>query len=171
MTTRLILELKLKNKSIKVYGWSDSSVVLAWLNAHPSKWKPFVVHRVAEIQNSVVPITWKYVPTKCNPADVASRSILADEFKNHLLWSKGPLWLEQSFENWPSCQTTIEEEKINLEVKSNAILNLVVSVEEFDLFKKSSNLKTLVKVTAYCLTFINKTLKSKSSKSFKIKNI
>ena len=118
-----------------------------------------MAHRVAELQNSAIPISWRYVPTKCNPADVASRGILATEFKNHSLWWKGPTWLEQSSENWPLCQTLTEESKVNLEIKSTSIVNVAVSIDEFHLFKKYSNLDTLLKVTSYCLRFINRVSK------------
>ena len=54
LINKLIPQLKLKNKDIKVFAWLDSSVVLTWLNSHPSKWTPFVAHKVAEIQNAKI---------------------------------------------------------------------------------------------------------------------
>ncbi|KAL0852558.1 hypothetical protein ABMA27_016977 [Loxostege sticticalis] len=32
-----------------VRAWTDSTIVLAWLNSHPSKWKNFVANRTSEI--------------------------------------------------------------------------------------------------------------------------
>ena len=84
-----------------------------------------MAQRVAAIQNSSVPISWRYVPTKCNPADVTSRGILATEFKNHSLWWEGPTWWEQSSDNWSFSQTLAEDSNVNLEIKSNVIVNIV----------------------------------------------
>ncbi|XP_070149333.1 uncharacterized protein [Polyergus mexicanus] len=38
-------------KSTPCFCWTDSTVVLAWLNQHPSKRKTFVFHRVAAVQS------------------------------------------------------------------------------------------------------------------------
>jgi hypothetical protein len=59
-------------KSINVnatscYCWTDSTVVLAWLNQHPSKWKTFVANRVTDIQSRLPNISWYHVPTNENP--------------------------------------------------------------------------------------------------------
>lgn len=40
----------LKLKAIKPYCWTDSTVALAWIQAHLSRWKTFVSNRVADIQ-------------------------------------------------------------------------------------------------------------------------
>ncbi|KAL0880272.1 hypothetical protein ABMA27_002729 [Loxostege sticticalis] len=33
----------------RLYAWTDSTVVLAWLNGHPNRWKVFVANRVSEL--------------------------------------------------------------------------------------------------------------------------
>ena len=33
----------------ELYGWTDSTTVLKWIEAFPSRWKTFVANRVAEI--------------------------------------------------------------------------------------------------------------------------
>ena len=87
LANELIPQLNLK-KEIKVFGWSDSSTVLTWLNSHPSRWKPFVPHKIADIQNSDLKINWHYVSSKSNPADVTSRGISASELGSFSLWWK-----------------------------------------------------------------------------------
>lgn len=59
----------------KVVCWSDSKTVLAWLSSHPSKWKTFISHRTSYILETLQNTNWRYVPSKENPADVASRGI------------------------------------------------------------------------------------------------
>ena len=49
----------------------------------PSKWNTFVANRLP-------PSHWHHVPTKLNPADVASRGSTADELIKDSLWWHGP---------------------------------------------------------------------------------
>ncbi|XP_063833858.1 uncharacterized protein LOC135083024 [Ostrinia nubilalis] len=61
-----------------IKAWTDSTVVLAWLNSHPSKWKTFVANRVSDILTTLDSSQWYHVPTKENPADCASRGVSPD---------------------------------------------------------------------------------------------
>ncbi|RYE25860.1 MAG: hypothetical protein EOP45_04390, partial [Sphingobacteriaceae bacterium] len=61
----------------KTTYYSDSQVTLAWIKAQPTKWKLFVANRVAEIQKLSNKDDWKYVSTKENSADCASRGLLS----------------------------------------------------------------------------------------------
>lgn len=80
-------------ESLPGYCWTDSTIVLAWLRQHPSRWNTFVANRVAEIQTRTPQIKWHYVPTKDNPADCASRGLLGDKVTLHPLWWHDPSWL------------------------------------------------------------------------------
>lgn len=44
---------------------------------------------------------WKYVGSKVNPADGASRGLRAEEFLTHGKWNKGPEFLYLSEKEWP----------------------------------------------------------------------
>ena len=66
-------------RSLEIFAWSDSTITLAWIKALPSKWNTFVANRVSDIQTHLPPSHWHHVPTKLNPADVASRGSTADE--------------------------------------------------------------------------------------------
>lgn len=79
--------------SVPLYCWTDSTVVLAWLNSHPSRWKPFVANRIADIQTRIGQATWRYISTHENPADCASRGCFGSELKSMPLWWSGPKWL------------------------------------------------------------------------------
>ena len=76
-----------------VYAWTDSSIVLAWLDGHPRDFKPFVANRVFSILQVTSPGTWRHVPTAQNPADCASRGLMPGELLTHNLWWEGPDWL------------------------------------------------------------------------------
>ncbi|XP_017475903.1 PREDICTED: uncharacterized protein LOC108366116 [Rhagoletis zephyria] len=56
----------------KLYLWSDSEIVLAWLEKPPHSWKTYVFNRTAEILDLVGPATWRHVASADNPADLGT---------------------------------------------------------------------------------------------------
>ena len=52
----------------QVYCWSDCTVMLHWIRGE-GEYKQFVYNRVCKIRGKNW-ITWRYVPTKENPADL-----------------------------------------------------------------------------------------------------
>ncbi|XP_070519758.1 uncharacterized protein [Cardiocondyla obscurior] len=79
-----------------IHLWTDSTIALAWIQGHPSRWTTFVANRVTEIQETLPEAQWRHVPGEENPADCASRGLSAVAFKNHPLWWQGPTWLQHT---------------------------------------------------------------------------
>ena len=77
-----------------IYAWSDSSIVLSWLDGNPRDFKAYVSNRVSAILQVTSPQSWRHVPTADNPADCASRGMMPKELLSHELWWKGPSWLQ-----------------------------------------------------------------------------
>ena len=73
-----------------VFAWTDSTITLAWIKNHPSRWKTSVANRVATIQKSVPAENLNHVPTESNPADCASRGMSPRKLQSHHLWWQGP---------------------------------------------------------------------------------
>ncbi|XP_011149108.1 uncharacterized protein LOC105189008 [Harpegnathos saltator] len=84
----------LKLEASPTYCWTDSTIVLALLAQPPSRWKTFVVNRVAYIQALTAGTRWRHVPTCDNLADCASRGLSSTAIKAHQLWWSGPRWLQ-----------------------------------------------------------------------------
>ncbi|XP_051862363.1 uncharacterized protein LOC127565811 [Drosophila albomicans] len=84
----------------ETYLWTDSTIVLAWLDKQPCKWTTFVANRVAKIHS--VNGTWQHVRSEHNPADLASRGVSPQELLASRLWWQGPEWLTHSPAQWPS---------------------------------------------------------------------
>lgn len=61
------------------YLYCDSKVVLSWINTEPSLLQQYVANRVVKILESSATMDWRYINTKHNPADVASRGMQAKE--------------------------------------------------------------------------------------------
>lgn len=58
-----------------INAWSDSTIVLSWLNSKPHMLQTFECNRVQEIQNSKRHMTWKHIRSELNPGDVVSRGM------------------------------------------------------------------------------------------------
>ena len=90
------------------YLWIDSQCVLSWIRSIKLL-TSFVENRVKEIR-SHKNITFNYIPSKENPADIASRGRSMDDLLDNQLWWFGPNWLIQSSETWPIWNCTLKEE-------------------------------------------------------------
>ena len=90
---------ELKLYSIKRILWTDSTCVLHWLKTN-RQLPLFMENRVAEIRRSS-DITFRYIPSDQNPADLPTRGLPVNELSNASLWWHGPMWLEKPEELWP----------------------------------------------------------------------
>lgn len=80
--------------------WSDSQTVLSWIKTEYGSFKPFVAHRIAAILESSEPSQWRYISTKDNPADDATKPTKYDPFEVESRWFKGPVFLKEAAEQW-----------------------------------------------------------------------
>ncbi|GFT94520.1 integrase catalytic domain-containing protein [Trichonephila clavipes] len=69
------VETALQMKTPPVYLWSDSTIVLAWIQKEPNLLKTFVANRVATIQHLTNAEQWHHVSSEQNPADLVSRGL------------------------------------------------------------------------------------------------
>ncbi|CAD6226424.1 GSCOCG00005816001-RA-CDS [Cotesia congregata] len=83
------------------YLWSDSTIVLHWINTPAHRLKTFVSNRVSEIQTITESCHWQHVLSQDNPADLISRRQLPSDFVESSIWIDGPLWLTQESSAWP----------------------------------------------------------------------
>ena len=71
--------LKQRYFNITVKLWTDSEIVLHWLN-NDKPLKPFIAKGVREIKELFSTTHWNHCPTKNNPADLLTRGISAKQF-------------------------------------------------------------------------------------------
>ena len=98
------LHNELDYDSIVDVFWTDSKVVLGYINNDARRFHVFVANRVQQIRDSTSPDQSKYVNTDENPADDASRGLSAQQLNENCRWLNGPSFLWQ-----PELQTTIQE--------------------------------------------------------------
>lgn len=146
----------------KCFLWSDSMIVLHWLIKPPRSAKPYVAHRIADTKDLSKDCKWSHVPTKDNPADLASRGVMPSDIVGHKLWWHGPEWLLQSADQWPKSKLSLtEEEKRAIEGECNApAVHVVTHIPPIvtngkgDLLTQYSSVRKLYRVTAYVQRFI-----------------
>ncbi|XP_063368206.1 uncharacterized protein LOC134656578 [Cydia amplana] len=85
----------------KVCMWTDSSTVLHWVRNGAKRYSMYVANRLGEIAELTRTHQWRWVPTKVNPADVASRPDMKRQVHAHSLWYEGPDFLRQPESEWP----------------------------------------------------------------------
>ena len=79
--------------------WCDSKCVLGWIRSTHIL-PAFVQKRITEIRKARN-VTFRYVNSKNNSADLPTRGMTFEELRNSLLWWTGPSWLNQP-ELWPN---------------------------------------------------------------------
>ncbi len=82
--------------------WTDSQIVIDWFNSNKLL-PPFVARRIEEIKRNKDLII-RYVPSKLNTADVATRPNSLKEEKDK--WLAGPKLLLDKPDHWPSLAPT-----------------------------------------------------------------
>lgn len=87
-----MLKQELEYAEIEEHFWTDSQVVLGYINNKARRFHTFVAYRVQKIHLSTTPQQWRYVHTNENPADHASRGLNAGEILTSN-WLTGPKFL------------------------------------------------------------------------------
>lgn len=147
----------------KTIYWCDSTIVLRWLNRDPSNWKTFVANRVSQIQRLSLANQWKHVRSPDNPADIISLGADAQQLQTLKLWWHGSEFLTLSEKDWPELKLTRHESNSLPEFKRRNINTFTVTVDQ-TIFHKFSSLMKLRQVVAYCMSFVNNTIKRKDIK-------
>ncbi|XP_072392165.1 uncharacterized protein [Diabrotica undecimpunctata] len=138
--------------------WTDSEVVLAWINSHPSRWSTFVANRVTQIQELTSNHTWRHVRSKDNPADILSRGATPLQLLDCDLWFNGPQFLsDPHFDfnlfvyNGPS---SINVDELP-ELKRVTHLIRKPDSQVYDALCKFSCFTRFQRAFAYCIRFIH----------------
>lgn len=99
--------------------WTDSVNVLHWIHNHSRSFKPFVAHRIAEIQEHSEPSQWKYVPTTLNVADIATQGVRMEQIRQ-TAWLSGPEFISRPRDEWPSQPRISSSEEARAELKNTS---------------------------------------------------
>jgi len=131
------------------FAWTDSTIVLHWLDGSPRRFKTFVGNRISYILDRLPSNVWRHVPTNSNPADCASRGLLPKDLLEHKLWWNGPKWLLTEPPQLP-VQPLASLHTSTLELKASC--NIIAGSTEL-LENKYSSFTKLTRITAWIRRF------------------
>ena len=147
------------------FFWTDSMIVLGYVNNVTQRYHTFVANRVATIQEVSSPSQWRYVCSAENPADDASRGLDAGCLLQNDRWCYGPSFLWQNMSEWPVSPSVCipdndPEVKVNI---ATCTLSETVSQPVYKLINRYSSWYKLKKAVAWMLRLKN-ILKLKAKK-------
>ncbi|XP_015925133.2 uncharacterized protein [Parasteatoda tepidariorum] len=136
--------------------WTDSTIVLAWLQRSPDQLKTSISNRVKIIQELTKNCHWNHVASDKNPADVLSRGLNALEISSHELW-KPPDFLKQELNIVP-----IDFEKLSSDSEFlqelKPLAKILITSYKLDLIdnilNRSNNYTKISNVLSYAFRFI-----------------
>ena len=80
---------------------TDSQSVLKYIANEQTRFHTFVANRISLIRDNTDVSKWRYIGTKLNPADKASRGVSASTLVKCKEWIQGPKFLWRTEEEWP----------------------------------------------------------------------
>jgi hypothetical protein len=147
------LQKTIKRPITRSRMWTDSTIVLGWINKSPQTLQTFVANRVTEVTSELPPNSWFHVPGVTNPADCASRGITPSELLHHHCW-KGPEVLRD--EAYDPDLLPEEIEAITSEVKKTVFTAAARTKSDVSLFERYSRLSKILRITAWIQRLANK---------------
>ncbi|XP_055613814.1 uncharacterized protein LOC129760233 [Uranotaenia lowii] len=147
---RKTIEAGMSLKINKTYFWSDSTTVLSWIRSDLRRYRPYVGHRISEILDSSNVEEWRWVPTRLNVADDATKWGKGPAFDSRNRWYNAPEFLYDEEEEWPK-DCSIPE--TNEEIKPTWINTHILNEPEIDA-TRFSKWERLLRTMAYVFLFI-----------------
>ncbi|XP_063629208.1 uncharacterized protein LOC134800656 [Cydia splendana] len=127
------------------YFWSDSKTALTWIRSDPRRYKTFVAHRLAEIENTTTPANWRWVPSAANVADDATRGIPAQFGVNHR-WFIGPDFIRKPEEHWPTEKAPTPVADTGEERVNKLVCSVGVAKNKFEYLPEVSRFSKFVRL-------------------------
>lgn len=149
------LERELDYNQVSHVFWSDSKIVLSYINNEARRFHVFVANRVQQIREKTETSQWRYVSSEENPSDTASRGAYAKDLVKGS-WFEAPdfLWKPDLpvFDNVISAVSTDDPElkrSQSFQVSIGSIVFTSIS-KRFEYFSDWHRLK---KAVALCLKY------------------
>ena len=86
-----MLKKELDHDGLQDFFWSDSKVVLGFINNESQRFQAYVANREQFICDHTSPDQWPYVESGSNPADEASRGMNAKEVMQKSQWIRAQI--------------------------------------------------------------------------------
>ncbi|XP_062708920.1 uncharacterized protein LOC134288349 [Aedes albopictus] len=132
--------------------WSDSCTFLSWLRADPRKYRQFVAFRLTEIHDLTQVDEWRWVPSRLNVADEATKWGKGPDITSGSRWFQAPKFLYEHPDSWP--QQTMKGNESSEELRP-VHLHHDVAQEQLLQFGRFSKWERLVRAVAYMHRFVH----------------
>ena len=167
-----MLKRELDIKIDQVIFWTDSMILLGYINNTTRRFKTFVGNRLSYIHEITNPEQWRYVESTSNPADLASRGIDPGDDTSLKIWQNGPDFLQQDESTWPRLPNKPEIADDDSEVKREVTINttaLYTGPNIEDLINRYSDWFKLQRALAWLQRFIMYCRRQKLSNEYELK--
>jgi hypothetical protein len=159
----------------RVILWSDSAIVLQWLQKSSNCFHTFVGNRVAEIDDTLARLKemfgegnayFRYIPSALNPADDATRGLQLCKLGPTSRWQSGPDFLHEGEEKWPErrFERVAEPQEECKQVRWVGVLQDETKPGDVFEIRNYSSLSKLRRVAAYVCRFVHNTRSPKTKK-------
>ncbi|CAH8681695.1 unnamed protein product [Schistosoma rodhaini] len=150
MGFQLQSELDIKFSEVKF--WTDSMIVLHYIRNEKSQFKTFIANRISTIHSLTKVDQWRFVPSKENIADFASRGVKFN-IDGVKVWEEGPSFLKKPKECWPAVDIQGPEPHL-LELKKTMSTHVMIEESTVDLLiNYYSDWTRLLKAVAWLTRF------------------
>ena len=101
------------------YFWTDSAIVYAWIINKKNKCDAYTNRRLQKIRTIIINNEkLKLVPSRLNPADIATRGMSPKVLSENKLWFYGPQFLSMPASFWPSLRVGEKFEYLTVSEKN-----------------------------------------------------
>ncbi|XP_073967338.1 uncharacterized protein [Choristoneura fumiferana] len=142
----------------QIYAFTDSKIVLCWINSSPHRWQTFVANRVVKIVENVPADCFHHVAGVQNPADCLSRGLSPAKLIGHPLWYQGPPWVLNDPTEWPIKEhdrdAVGEGEIPELKPLAHAVTTDSAESPLYTLAQRTSSWSKLLRITVYVCRFL-----------------
>ena len=160
-----LLREELNLGEIETFYWVDNKIIIGYIYNKTRRYKIFVANRTNMIEEYTGSKNWRYVETKENPADFASRGISPKDKEKMERWLHGPQFLRAAEEDWRVKLPEIKELKDDVEVKTEKVV-LVTKRSMLPILEKMeeriSNWHRMKRVVAWIGRVVKKWYKKES---------
>ncbi|XP_053691482.1 uncharacterized protein LOC128739998 [Sabethes cyaneus] len=151
--------------TIKRFLWTDSSTVVAWIKSKQRKFNSYVAVRVGEILATTSADEWRWISTKDNVADDATRWGKGPNVTINNRWFNGPEFLYLDEANWPQPTLKATNTEEHLMIHQHTLSEPLIEVNRFSRWEK------LMRAQAYVHRFIDNIKKKHRNMSIERGNI
>ena len=166
MKIACLLKKELDINCVDEVFWTDSKVVLGYITNTIKRFKIFVASRVQQIKEKTDVQQWRYVPTKENPADDASRGLNAARENSSSRWFQGPSFLWQEDKIWEKQTVNEELSKDDPDIKKDIKVCTIIKNKDIidHLSEKKSSWSKMKRITTIALCYEKRLLQGVQKK-------